>query len=1027
MSRSERMLQSEQSKTPEKGMRNSKEHAVDMDEFRKQLKQQNQHEEATGEVRRSALFAEAQRALPRVGQQQQQQQRSCTRSPSPECLTTASARLSETKKASPCCSGSQRPIAPVTAVVQAPASSLSSVKYPMMPEDEVRLPPSTRAAEPITETRTRCSSLAEAKNTASSPVTPHLSVAVSPTMKPMHALRQYRGRDGCGSAATRSSQTSPTPSQQFPTAPISTCTAAAAPVDGVEGGGDRGEVITQGEDHHRGNGNGREGLDAVVGYTVQDKLGTSEFPAVAQVPPLAAPASRGYVDAFPSASPVYEHGSSMRKDYSGFRNPANDCYACSVMALLLKNSLFRHYVVMSPIVRARSLMRRLRKYQDCLAVGASYGSSRRKHRRQEGGSTENDDDDDEQENQERVSRKQLSDITRTLLNVGCVGYKGFDSEDERATRSRKRSRQGNDQNSWDGILCQLSIDELNDVTQLYAENDVEEVHKNDPDQYVNENEENDLAQERLTGVSLHFELCRLVLYLNRREKLTQAVDFSDDAEGPEDDDDLRRERMREKRRRYFREMEKVLAAESKTFETSEYHSFPECPANSLLLRLFRQGVSLELLHPFFTMGEMVYRAMQPDVQQVESTGDTDVSPAKAAGNIVSDQLNNFFCGEQEDAHEFFVTLVAKLEAEDNIFTRNVANVLKRKGIAPHEGVDQPLFASSSINNLIQGELLNIVRCQECLHEIVTRDSFVNISLPIPDPDDRHNPEGHAADVLGTISNSEREKKESAVDLDEYDFDVVPPGATTAAPVAPAPRPARRLTLSRMLHDNIQQYNALQDYKCDDCGARNRTQQGGCFFNTPPTLLFIQIKRFQTVFVDNRVEMVKDSTMIYLEKTIEVFSLRNTGDSAATDVYLDEQEKRFGSAIRRAECDGDSLVNAYKSTYRLSGIVRHLGTNMFYGHYVTDFYTCCAVSAADGGSESGGCRGVWRTANDGRVVEHDDALDRTATGDCSDAIPSSDGYLLLYERTKLEEVRVPVYQVLPNSSTALSPTTRGEQS
>nr|ACS87851.1 putative ubiquitin hydrolase [Angomonas deanei] len=163
----------------------------------------------------------------------------------------------------------------------------------------------------------------------------------------------------------------------------------------------------------------------------------------------------------------------------------------------------------------------------------------------------------------------------------------------------------------------------------------------------------------------------------------------------------------------------------------------------------------------------------------------------------------FFLGEQEDAHELFVALMAKLESEAVEFQKRCAAVFATRHAAEghdeetetegrlraeeeneegqedgqhgcpakrrkSEGPSAVLGGSSSslvitgarpspistaiadawINALVQTRLLNIIRCRSpgCRHEIVTDEICVNLSLHIPDEEDEGNAHVHATTV-----------------------------------------------------------------------------------------------------------------------------------------------------------------------------------------------------------------------------------------------------------------------------------------
>lgn len=294
----------------------------------------------------------------------------------------------------------------------------------------------------------------------------------------------------------------------------------------------------------------------------------------------------------------------------------------------------------------------------------------------------------------------------------------------------------------------------------------------------------------------------------------------------------------------------------------------------------------------------------------------------------------FFLGDQEDAHELFVSVMAKLETEAVKFQHRCDEVLERRSsVTPTEGSnaedevdeevesgegrpdneegasfaekrllhgarassassmspsDVPAAASPPkqrrlsvsttagevwINTLVQTRLLNIIRCRtgECRHEIVTDEVCVNLSVHIPEA------------PLTSPPPAPPLPPRSCFPAQPPPLSPTPivPSSSIAASVA-APLPAvdgeggRGCSLANLLHDSMA-YEALSEYRCDCCGSRTSQFQGGCFYTRPPPLLVLQLKRFATQFVNGTIIIQKNSRRVAVEDKLVIHALPSAGE------------------------------------------------------------------------------------------------------------------------------------------------------
>ncbi|CAJ1021668.1 Ubiquitin carboxyl-terminal hydrolase, putative [Leishmania shawi] len=298
---------------------------------------------------------------------------------------------------------------------------------------------------------------------------------------------------------------------------------------------------------------------------------------------------------------------------------------------------------------------------------------------------------------------------------------------------------------------------------------------------------------------------------------------------------------------------------------------------------------------------------------------------------------DFFLGDQEDAHELFVSIMAKLETEAVRFQQQCDKILERRSSTNPNGehnmeneVDEKLesgaketndanaasfaeqrlqhvahvpFVSSVspsdvltaanspvqrrpsvstaaaavwINTLVQTRLLNIIRCRTagCHHEIVTDEVCVNLSVHIPEESPALPPSAPPSLPPSCFP---------ALPPPLLTTSIFPSRSTAAAATAAAPQSAvdggggRCRSIAHLLHDSMA-YEALNDYRCDGCGSRTSQFQGGCFYTRPPSLLVLQLKRFATQFVNGTVIIQKNGRRVAVEDTLVIHALPSAAES-----------------------------------------------------------------------------------------------------------------------------------------------------
>ncbi|KPI84001.1 putative ubiquitin hydrolase putative cysteine peptidase Clan CA family C19 [Leptomonas seymouri] len=321
----------------------------------------------------------------------------------------------------------------------------------------------------------------------------------------------------------------------------------------------------------------------------------------------------------------------------------------------------------------------------------------------------------------------------------------------------------------------------------------------------------------------------------------------------------------------------------------------------------------------------------------------------------------FFVGEQEDAHELFVALMAKLEAEAVSFQKGCAEVLEERqrgasrrdsegegtdgrgdadsaaaattdssALSPRVvGVPSPppiptAMADAWINTLAQTRLLNIIRCRHagCQHEIVTDEVCVNLSLHIPEEDGEGSGAGEDAaqqswDLPSAADHQDQQPTLQQHDEKGDDFYFPSLEASTSSPPPPlqteAPatttRPSQHCSVAALLYHSMA-FEQLSDYKCDACGLTSSQYQGGCFYTRPPPLLVLQLKRFSTTFLNGAIHIRKNSRPVAVGDTLVVYALPSTEEL---------RERPDGSPLRtvtlsevEAEVQGRQVERASRS-------------------------------------------------------------------------------------------------------------------
>ncbi|PBJ71479.1 ubiquitin hydrolase CA [Trypanosoma cruzi cruzi] len=278
---------------------------------------------------------------------------------------------------------------------------------------------------------------------------------------------------------------------------------------------------------------------------------------------------------------------------------------------------------------------------------------------------------------------------------------------------------------------------------------------------------------------------------------------------------------------------------------------------------------------------------------------------------------SFFTGEQQDAHEFFLSVINKLEEEsmeelksrkakkeksddeNNTMTSEYgANpMLNDENTGEGKDVENKFIIDSSliwINKLIGGKILNIIRCRNegCGHEIVTKDSYINlcINLRIAETmkvDSTLTPPSWAADNRdfapdGPVGRSFSTPPE--VKLDEFLLRKTFEKKSTINSCD---------DVQTLLDHNLR-YVSIDKYTCDACGSSQNQDQGGSLLGPAPPILAIQLNRYYTVVNSyNNVRVVKDKTPVFINNELTLYALREEGQ-------VDCDKKQLTPCVREAE-------------------------------------------------------------------------------------------------------------------------------
>ncbi|KAF8302218.1 putative Peptidase C19, ubiquitin carboxyl-terminal hydrolase [Trypanosoma cruzi] len=278
---------------------------------------------------------------------------------------------------------------------------------------------------------------------------------------------------------------------------------------------------------------------------------------------------------------------------------------------------------------------------------------------------------------------------------------------------------------------------------------------------------------------------------------------------------------------------------------------------------------------------------------------------------------SFFSGEQQDAHEFFLSVINKLEEEsmeelksrkakkeksddgNNTMTSEYGgnHILNDENTGEEKDVENNVIIDSSliwINKLIGGKLLNIIRCRNegCGHEIVTKDSYINLCINL------RIEETMMADSTLTPPSSAADNREFAPDG--------PVGISSSKPpevkldeLLLRETFEKKSTINRC--DDVQtlldynlRYVSIDKYICDACGSSQNQDQGGSLLGPAPPILAIQLNRYSTVVNSyNDVRVVKDKTPVFINNELTLYALREEGQ-------FDCDKKQLAPCVREAE-------------------------------------------------------------------------------------------------------------------------------
>ncbi|KAG8348902.1 putative Ubiquitin carboxyl terminal hydrolase [Trypanosoma vivax] len=405
--------------------------------------------------------------------------------------------------------------------------------------------------------------------------------------------------------------------------------------------------------------------------------------------------------------------------------------------------------------------------------------------------------------------------------------------------------------------------------------------------------------------------------------------------------------------------------------------------------------------------------------------------------------NVFFTGRQEDAHEFFLSIIDRLAEECKVALEKTDRAHGNDDSSPLRGDNahslppcgdtadaagepssRPAIDPARIwvNKLIHGKLLNIIRCRNegCGHEIATEDPFINISVNLLNSEDSANANDGSPAPIGAAAR--------------YGTCTPPPSPVSPCGAPPVESPPTCCYDVQTLVMHSLRFTDLDEYVCDACGSSKGQRQGGCLLGAAPPLLVIQVKRFATTFsVATGARMSRDGTPVRVNEELVLAVL--------SDQEYDTVEKKFKPSVHAAELaarkqekgevvDETSVhINATRCVYRLRGVVRHLGRSLCAGHYVTNFATetlnedqgkpaednagkrdsVGSPDQTDSEWRSGATTRTWCVADDDRVS----IISQNYTeGEGSN---STSCYLLLYEKVEEVQATCHVWQVIPHEA------------
>ncbi|ESL09692.1 hypothetical protein TRSC58_02584 [Trypanosoma rangeli SC58] len=277
---------------------------------------------------------------------------------------------------------------------------------------------------------------------------------------------------------------------------------------------------------------------------------------------------------------------------------------------------------------------------------------------------------------------------------------------------------------------------------------------------------------------------------------------------------------------------------------------------------------------------------------------------------------SFFSGEQQDAHEFFLDLIQKLEEEaiEILKRRNgvhednreksqtraetEANMLFNDGnpVDGKGGEDASIIHPSRvwINRLFGGNLLNIIRCgnEACKHEIATQDPYVNLCINLSKAGFTEAgatlPAQRLAADNGGSALSEAVGGRPCTPPKEEISESLP---STISKINPGEHAYKDV---QTLLEQTLQYVPLDRYVCDACGSSQKQNQGGSLLGPLPPILTIQLNRYSTNYDPvNGVHVIKNKTPVFINEELTLFALREEGQ-------FDSEKKQLAPCVRGAE-------------------------------------------------------------------------------------------------------------------------------